>query len=72
LEAEPRRAYCGTVFYLSANGTMDSSITIRSLLWEANYLHCWAGGGIVDDSEADAEYAECFDKIARIINSFSD
>ncbi len=72
LEAEPRRAYCGTVFYLSANGAMDSSITIRSVLWEANYLHCWAGGGIVDDSEADAEYAECFDKIARIINSFSD
>lgn len=72
LEKTPRRVYCGTVFYLSATGDMDCSITIRSLLWEAGKLHCWAGGGIVDDSASDAEYAECFDKIMRIINTLSD
>lgn len=72
LETTPRRIYCGSVFYLSANGDMDSSITIRSLLWEAGKLHCWAGGGIVDDSESEAEYAECFYKITRIINTLSD
>lgn len=71
LETTPRRVYCGTTFYLGANGNMDSNITIRSLLWEAGHLHCWAGGGIVQDSEADAEYAECFDKIAKIINSLA-
>lgn len=72
LEKTPRRAYCGTVFYVSANGDMDSNITIRSLLCEAGQLHCWAGGGIVEDSESDAEYSECFDKIARIIRTLSD
>lgn len=72
LETTPRRVYCGTVFYLSANGDLDSSITIRSLLWEAGQVHCWAGGGIVEDSEPDAEFAECFDKINRIIKTLSD
>ena len=72
LEVTPRRAYCGTVFYLSANGDLDSSITIRSLLWEAGHLHCWAGGGIVEDSESNAEFSECFDKIALIIKTLSD
>ena len=71
LEQDPRRVYCGTAFYLSVDGNMDSSITIRSLLWEAGELHCWAGGGIVDDSESDAEYAECFDKINSIISSLA-
>jgi len=71
LEQSPRRVYCGAAFYLSADGNMDSSITIRTLLWEAGALHCWAGGGIVDDSESDAEYAECFDKINSIISSLA-
>ena len=72
LETAPRRAYCGTAFYVSACGNMDSSITIRSLLWESGEVHCWAGGGIVADSEADAEYAESFDKITRIISSLAE
>jgi len=81
LEIQPRRAYCGSVFYLAANGNMDSSITIRSLLWlrddstDGNHgeprdrLLCWAGGGIVSDSESDAEYQECHAKIANIFGS---
>lgn len=67
LEANSRRVYCGTVFYLSANGNMDSSITIRTLLWQQDQIHCWAGGGIVSDSDCDAEYEECFHKISNII-----
>ena len=66
VEHEARRAYCGTVFYLGADGGFDSSITIRSLLWESGVLRCWAGGGIVADSECDQEYQECFDKIDNI------
>lgn len=68
LEAKARRAYCGTVFYLSANGNMDSNITIRTLLWQQDQLFCWAGGGIVSDSDCDAEYEECFHKISNIIS----
>ena len=72
LEQHPRRAYCGTVFYLDSLGNFDSSITIRSLLWEANELTCWAGGGIVADSNCVEEYQECFDKINNIFSALQD
>ena len=68
VEHEARRVYCGTVFYLGADGSFDSSITIRSLLWEAGGLSCWAGGGIVADSDCEQEYQECFDKISNIFS----
>ncbi|MEX0619695.1 MAG: aminodeoxychorismate synthase component I [Pseudohongiellaceae bacterium] len=69
VEWHPRSVYCGSVFYLGFNGDMDSNITIRTLLAEQGRIHCWAGGGIVADSEADREYTECFDKIQWIINA---
>jgi para-aminobenzoate synthetase component 1 len=69
VEHGARRVYCGTVFYLGADGSFDSSITIRSLLWESGLLSCWAGGGIVADSECEQEYQECFDKISNIFSA---
>lgn len=66
VEVNLRKAYCGTVFYLNADGNLDSSITIRSLLWQPGELQCWAGGGIVADSHWEQEYQECFDKISNI------
>lgn len=68
VEHVARRVYCGTVFYLGADGRFDSSITIRSLLWESGLLSCWAGGGIVADSNCEQEYQECFDKINNIFS----
>ncbi len=67
LEACPREAYCGSVFYLSADGRMDSNIAIRSLLCQDGELRCWGGGGIVADSQADAEYQETLDKVGRLL-----
>jgi para-aminobenzoate synthetase component 1 len=32
-----------------------------------HHIHCWAGGGIVADSDAASEYQETFDKVARIL-----
>jgi len=69
VEADLRRIYCGTVFYLNADGNLDSSITIRSLLWQPGQLQCWAGGGIVADSHWEQEYQECFDKIDNIFKA---
>jgi len=48
---------------------MDTSITIRTLICdkESNQIHCWAGGGIVADSTAKAEYQETFDKVQKIL-----
>lgn len=67
LEPSRRSIYCGAIGYISCNGNMDTSITIRTLIAENETLYCWAGGGIVADSNCDAEYQETFDKISRII-----
>ncbi|MND63052.1 Aminodeoxychorismate synthase component 1 [compost metagenome] len=67
LEPVRRNAYCGSIGYLSQHGRMDTSICIRTLIAEAGRLHCWAGGGIIADSDPDAEYQETYDKVARIL-----
>ncbi|MDR3432027.1 MAG: aminodeoxychorismate synthase component 1 [Rouxiella aceris] len=67
LEPQRRNGYCGSIVYLSCCGTMDSNITIRTLLAENGKMFCWAGGGIVADSQEQAEYQETFDKVARIL-----
>ncbi|AYB48516.1 aminodeoxychorismate synthase component I [Candidatus Williamhamiltonella defendens] len=67
LEPHRRNLYCGNMGYISLCGTMDTNITIRTLLTERGKIHCWAGGAIVADSEEQAEYQETLDKIARIL-----
>jgi len=67
LEPHPRQAYCGSVLYISADGRMDSNIAIRTLLYNAGEVHCWAGGGIVADSLWQQEYQETFDKVGRFL-----
>ncbi|MCL2900175.1 aminodeoxychorismate synthase component 1 [Brenneria tiliae] len=67
LEPQRRNAYCGSIGYLSICGTMDTSIAIRTLLTEQGKIYCWAGGGIVADSQEQAEYQETFDKVKRIL-----
>ncbi|QYJ99838.1 aminodeoxychorismate synthase component I [Shewanella psychrotolerans] len=67
LEPSRRSLYCGSIGYISQDGQMDSSITIRTLVAENNKLYCWAGGGIVADSLVDAEYQESYDKVSKIL-----
>ena len=67
LEPEARQSWCGTIFYLSRDGQMDSSITIRSLFADGHTLTCWAGGGLVVDSEADAEFREQQHKVGALL-----
>ena len=72
LEPQRRNAWCGSIGYLSCCGTMDSSITIRTLIAEGGELYCAAGGGIVADSEAGLEYQETLHKLARILPLLED
>jgi len=73
LEPHRRSVYCGSIGYISRCGTMDTSITIRTLVCEdspatqAKNIHCWAGGGLVADSTAASEYQETFDKVNCIL-----
>ncbi len=68
-ELEPcrRSVYCGSIGYLSDDGAMDTNIAIRTLLLDRGMLHCWAGGGIVMDSDEEREYQECYDKAAALL-----
>ncbi len=67
LEPQRRSAWCGSIGYISFCGTMDTSITIRTLSACNGQLYCSAGGGIVADSQPEAEYQETFDKVNRIL-----
>ncbi len=67
LEPHRRNVYCGAIGYISRCGCMDTNIAIRTLVFDHPWVHCWAGGGIVADSNVDAEYQETFDKVATII-----
>lgn len=69
LEPVGRSYYCGSLAYLSSNGRMDSSITIRTAVAAAGTIHLWGGGGIVADSDPDAEYRESLAKIALIMST---
>lgn len=67
LEKVRRNIYCGIIGYIDFNGNMDTNICIRTLIAKNNSLYCWAGGGLVADSEVDTEYQETFDKLAKIL-----
>jgi para-aminobenzoate synthetase component 1 len=67
LEPHRRSAYCGSIGYLSRHGHMDTSITIRTLVAEQGKLYAWAGGGVVADSQCEAEYQETLDKLGKIL-----
>ncbi|KEA61982.1 Para-aminobenzoate synthase, aminase component [Marinobacterium lacunae] len=69
LEPHRRGIYCGSIGYINADGAMDTSICIRTLLVEHGKIYCSAGGGIVADSDADAEYQESFDKVNNLLDT---
>lgn len=68
LEPNRRGVYCGAIGYIGYDGNMDSNIAIRTLVHSHGNVRFWAGGGIVNDSVADDEYQECFDKAAAMLN----
>lgn len=68
-ELVQRSIYCGSIGYVSACGRMDTNIAIRTLAASAGKLHCWGGGGIVADSQADNEYAESLNKIGLLMTA---
>ncbi|MCI3945087.1 aminodeoxychorismate synthase component I [Pseudomonas syringae] len=69
LEPTRRSLYCGSLMYLDVRGEMDSSIAIRSLLVKDGHVSCWGGGGIVADSDCEAEYQETFTKVRVLLET---
>lgn len=67
LEPHRRSVYCGAIGYISQHGHMDTNIAIRTLVVANQHIYCWAGGGIVADSQGEAEYQETYDKVGKIL-----
>lgn len=69
LEPVRRSVYCGSLGYLSADGNMDTSIAIRTLVCNQGRIYCWGGGGIVADSEPESEYEESWNKVRVLMET---
>ena len=62
-EKEKRGAgYAGAVGYFAADGSMDTCIVLRTALVKDGTMYVQAGGGVVADSVAEAEYQETVNK----------
>jgi len=60
LEASPRGAYCGAIGHFAPDGSARFNVAIRTLtVWKGDQGELGIGGGVVQDSRADSEYAEC-------------
>ena len=62
LEPEKRGVYGGGVGYFAANGEMDFCIALRTAVLKDETLYIQAGGGVVYDSDPDAEFEETVNK----------
>jgi anthranilate synthase component 1 len=62
LEPEKRGIYGGGVGYFAANGEMDFCIALRTAVLKDQTLYIQAGGGVVFDSDPEAEYQETVNK----------
>ena len=69
LEPTKRSVYTGSIGYLSFNGDMDLNIVIRTFIVKGNKAYFQVGGGIVYDSEPEAEYVETLDKARALIQA---
>lgn len=68
-ELEPLKrglAYAGAVGYFGADGSVDTCIVLRTGLIKDGILYVQAGGGVVADSDPDAEYEETLQKAGAL------
>jgi anthranilate synthase component 1 len=72
LEPEKRGVYGGGVGYFSAGGDMDVCIALRTAVVKDEKLYIQAGGGVVYDSDPEAEYMETVHKSNAIRRAAAD
>ena len=66
-EKEKRGPYGGAVGYFGADGSMDTCIVLRTALVKDGMMYVQAGGGVVADSEPEAEYQETVNKARALM-----
>lgn len=67
LEPKTRSIYTGVIGHIDSNLDLDFSIAIRTIIKKKHNLYLQVGGGIVLDSENQAEYEETLDKAASFM-----
>jgi anthranilate synthase component 1 len=67
LEPTRRGVYGGVVGYLDFAGDADTAIAIRTAMIRNGVAYVQAGGGIVADSNPEAEDAECLNKARAVL-----
>jgi para-aminobenzoate synthetase component 1 len=70
LEPEARGVYCGSIVHLGFDGSLSSSIAIRTMVVEGNVASIHAGGGVTLLSDPEEEYAETMLKAERMFGAF--
>ena len=69
LETTKRCLYGGTVGYLGYDGSIDTCIAIRTVLFRNGKAYVQAGGGVVLDSDPEKEYEESVNKSMALVNA---
>jgi anthranilate synthase component 1 len=72
LEPEKRGVYGGGVGYFAANGEMDMCIALRTAVIKDEVLYIQAGGGVVYDSDPEAEWQETVNKSRALARAAED
>jgi para-aminobenzoate synthetase component I len=67
LEPVGRGASMGALGVVRGNGDLDLSLTIRTFAIAEGRIHLWVGGGIVWDSEPEAEIEESWTKARPLL-----
>ena len=62
LEPTKRSVYTGNIGYIGFDGTVDLNVAIRTPILADGRVYLQVGGGIVADSDPEAEYRETLDK----------
>ena len=73
VEQSPRGVYCGAIGYFAPDGSASFNVAIRTIAIRGGEGELGIGGAVVQDSTAEAEFAECllkaryFDGVRRPI-----
>jgi len=68
IEPDDRGMYAGLVGWFNLSGDSEFYVSLRSALLKENFLHAFAGCGIVEGSDAIKEYNETNSKFIPILN----
>lgn len=69
LESEKRGVYAGAVGYISSAEEMDMCIALRTSVVKDGKMYVQAGGGVVHDSDPEAEFQETVNKSKALLRA---